>query len=58
MTKCIVCEKCNFPELKCEIYENGIPQEIVNEISDCRYYERKSSVHHSDDEDLPIAKGR
>ncbi len=57
MTKCIVCKKCKFPELKCEIYENGIPHDLVNEISDCKHYEQKPFVNYPDD-DLPMAKGR
>lgn len=57
MTKCIVCKKCKFPELKCEIYTSGIPHDIVNEIADCKHYERKPFVNQSSD-DLPIAKGR
>ena len=35
MSRCIVCKKCKFPELKCEIYANGIPHDVVNEITDC-----------------------
>lgn len=57
MTKCIVCKKCKFPELKCEIYTSGIPHDIVNEIVDCKHYERKPFTNPSSD-DLPIAKGR
>ncbi len=57
MTRCIVCKKCKFPELKCEIYENGIPHDIVNEISDCKHYERKPFANYPDD-DLPTVKGR
>lgn len=57
-TKCIVCKKCEFPELKCAIYKNGIPHDIVNEIIDCEHYERKPFANHSDDDDLPTAKGR
>lgn len=57
MSRCIVCKKCKFPELKCEIYANGIPHDIVNEIADCKHYERKPFTNPSGD-DLPIAKGR
>ncbi len=57
MTRCIVCKKCKFPELKCEIYENGIPHDIVNEISDCEHYERRPFANYPDD-DLLTAKGR
>ena len=56
-TKCIMCTKCKFPELKCEIYKNGIPHDIVNEIIDCKHYEHNSTVNLNDD-DLPIANGR
>lgn len=57
MTKCIVCKKCKFPELKCKIYTSGIPYDIVNEIADCKHYERKPFTNQTGD-DLPIAKGR
>lgn len=58
VTKCMVCQKCKFPELRCEIYKKGIPYDIVNELADCKHYEQKSFTSHQDDDELPTAKGR
>lgn len=57
VSKCMMCQKCRFPFFKCEIYENGIPKDVINEIDDCKHYKPPT---HSDtpEDDLPIAKGR
>ncbi len=58
MTRCAVCNKCEFPKFKCEIYKEDIPHDILVEIIDCEYYELRPSAKHPDDDDLPRAKGR
>ena len=57
MTKCIVCEKCEFPKLRCVFYKDGIPFDIVNEIKDCEHFTEKL-FENSLSEGLPYAKGR
>ena len=57
MTKCVGCKYCNPMKATCNIYKEGIPRDIWVELESCDHYILSKS-DDTDDDDLPIAKGR
>lgn len=53
--RCLSCKQFNDEKMSCEIHNEGVSKDIMNEVKTCKYYH---PTKEKNEDDLPVAKGR